>query len=128
MSVNELPSVPLAAVVDSAPLWVVADMIEAGQYAAVLVLRGEDAVRGLVMAGTVKRLAARLPEAPVRMVPMAPVLEVASATPVAIARLRLDSGACEALVFTSPDGRGWRAVWREHLSVDAPQPAIAALS
>ena len=63
-------------VVESAPLWVVADMVQAGRYEVVLVLSENQSVLGLVRSDAVLRLSPRLPEAPVRMLPLQRALVV----------------------------------------------------
>ncbi|MFZ5442758.1 MAG: hypothetical protein ACOZQL_22300 [Myxococcota bacterium] len=63
-------------VVETAPLWVVADMVKAGQFDAVLVVTEAQELLGMVRADAVLRVAPRLPEAPVRLLPLQKVARI----------------------------------------------------
>lgn len=63
-------------VVDSAPLWVVADMVKAGSFEVVLVVTEDQHLLGMLRADAILRLAPRLPEAPVRLLPLQKVAQI----------------------------------------------------
>lgn len=119
-----------AVVVESAPLWVVADMVQAGHFEVVLVLSEDQNVLGLVRRDAVLRLAPRLPEAPVRMLPMQRVLEVDPNTSLAEARGVLADDAVDALLIEKSVLQGWSVLLRENvLGGDEPvfeAPAMTA--
>lgn len=119
-------STTAAVVVESAPLWVVADMVQAGQYEVVLVLSEDQTVMGLLRADAVLRLSPRLPEAPVRMLPLQRVIEVKEAVTVNEARGLLDLDASiDALLIEKPMLQGWLVLTRDSMMA-AEQPALVA--
>lgn len=63
-------------VVESAPLWVVADMVKAGGFDVVLVVSEDQQLLGMLRSDAVLRLAPRLPEAPVRLLPLQKVAQI----------------------------------------------------
>lgn len=120
-----------AVVVESAPLWVVADMLQAGRFEVVLVLNDDQSVLGLVRRDAVMRLAPRLPEAPVRMLPMQRVVEVAESTSLVEAREVLSDETIDALLIEKPMLQGWSVLLRAAVLGEeslAPEPAFEALS
>jgi len=107
-------STSAAVVVESAPLWVVSDMVQAGRYDVVLVLNEDQAVLGLLRSDAVLRLSPRLPEAPVRMLPLQRVLEVKEEVTLEDARSLLrDDENLDALLIEKPMLQGWVVVMRE---------------
>lgn len=107
-------STSAAVVVESAPLWVVSDMVQAGHYDVVLVLNEDQAVLGLLRSDAVLRLSPRLPEAPVRMLPLQRVLEVKEEVSLEDARTLLrDDENLDALLIEKPMLQGWVVVMRE---------------
>ncbi len=119
-------STSAAVVVESAPLWVVADMVQAGRYEVVLVLNEDQTVMGLLRADAVLRLSPRLPEAPVRMLPLQRVIEVKEAVTVNEARGLLDLDASiDALLIEKPMLQGWLVLTRDSMMA-AEQPALVA--
>lgn len=111
-----------AVVVESAPLWVVADMLQAGQYEVVLVLSEDQTVMGLLRSDAVLRLSPRLPEAPVRLLPLQRVIEVSKEVTLAEARdlLSLDES-LDALLIEKPMLQGWMVMLRDAvMAADAP--------
>jgi hypothetical protein len=93
---------------------VVADMVQAGRYDVVLVLNEDQTVLGLVRTDAVLRLAPRLPEAPVRMLPLQRVLEVKHSTTLSEAQALLD-GEVDALLVQRPGLEGWTVLVRGDL-------------
>lgn len=110
LNVNEASA---AVVVESSPLWVVADMLNAGRFEVVLVLRDDQSVLGLVRSDAVLRLAPRLPEAPVRMLPLQRVVEVPRDATMEHARGVLEDGSVDALLIEKSVLEGWRVVLRD---------------
>ena len=106
-------SATAAVVVESAPLWVVADMVQAGRYAVVLVLSESQSVLGLLRSDAVLRLSPRLPEAPVRMLPLQRVLVVDPSISVPDARLLLQDESLDALLIEKPLLQGWTVMLRD---------------
>ena len=117
-------STSAAVVVESAPLWVVADMVQAGQYDVVLVLNEDQAVLGLLRSDAVLRLSPRLPEAPVRMLPLQRVLEVKDTVTMDEARLLLEDETLDALLIEKPMLQGWIVLLRDNLMAE-PQRSVA---
>lgn len=113
-----------AVVVESAPLWVVSDMVQAGRFEVVLVLNEDQTVLGLVRRDAVLRLAPRLPEAPVRMLPMQRVLEVPESTPIADARVLLADESVDALLIEKSVLQGWSVLLRESVLGEEAEPAV----
>ena len=115
-----------AVVVESAPLWVVADMLQAGQYEVVLVLSEDQTVMGVLRSDAVLRLSPRLPEAPVRMLPLQRVIEVNKDVTLAEARdlLSLDES-LDALLIEKPMLQGWVVMLRDAVMA-ADSPALVA--
>ncbi len=115
-----------AVVVESAPLWVVADMLQAGQYEVVLVLSEAQAVMGVLRSDAVLRLSPRLPEAPVRMLPLQRVVEVSKEVTLAEARdlLSLDES-LDALLIEKPMLQGWMVMLRDAVMA-ADSPSLVA--
>jgi hypothetical protein len=103
----------VAVVVESAPLWVVADMVQAGRYEVVLVLSESQSVLGLVRGDAVLRLSPRLPEAPVRMLPLQRVLVVDPSISAPDARLLLQDESVDALLIEKPLLQGWTVLLRD---------------
>ena len=115
MTFPERAAASAAVVVDTAPLRVVADMVRAGSFEVVLVLDASQAVLGLLRADAVLRLASRLPEAPVRLLPLQKVVTVRqNITPAEASRLLRDE-AVNALLVEKPLLRGWSVMTREGL-------------
>lgn len=120
------PSTSAAVVVDSAPLWVVADMVQAGRYDVVLVLNEDQTVLGLVRSDAVLRLAPRLPEAPVRMLPLQKVIEVKESISLERAQTLLsDEGGCDALLIEKPALQGWTVLLRDDVMAAEPEALSA---
>ena len=114
-------SASAAVVVESAPLWVVADMVQAGQYEVVLVLNEDHAVLGLLRSDAVLRLSPRLPEAPVRMLPLQRVVEVKASVSLREARQILQDGTVDALLIEKPMLQGWIVMLRDSVLSEAEQ-------
>ena len=106
-------SASAAVVVESAPLWVVADMVQAGQYEVVLVLNEDQAVLGMLRCDAVLRLSPRLPEAPVRMLPLQRVVEVKASLSLWEARQILKDHTVDALLIEKPMLQGWIVMLRD---------------
>ena len=106
-------SASAAVVVESAPLWVVADMVQAGQYEVVLVLNEDQTVLGLLRSDAVLRLSPRLPEAPVRMLPLQRVMEVKDSMTLEEARALLEDHTLDALLIETPLLQGWIVLLRD---------------
>jgi len=105
---------PAAVVVESAPLWVVSDMVQNGHYDVVIVMSEDDEVLGLLRRDAVLRLAPRLPEAPVRMLPLQRALEIEEATTLSQARALFDlDEEVQALLIEKPMMQGWTVLLRE---------------
>jgi hypothetical protein len=120
------PSTSAAVVVDSAPLWVVADMVQAGRYDVVLVLNEDQTVLGLVRSDAVLRLAPRLPEAPVRMLPLQKVIEVKESISLERAQTLLsDEGGYDALLIEKPALQGWTVLLRDDVMAAEPEALSA---
>ena len=119
-------STSAAVVVESAPLWVVADMVQAGRYEVVLVLNEDQVVMGLVRSDAVLRLSPRLPEAPVRMLPLQRVIEVREEVTLGEARdvLQLDE-TIDALLIEKPMLQGWVVILRDAVMA-SESPALVA--
>lgn len=111
-------STSAAVVVESAPLWVVADMMQAGHYDVVLVLNDAQAVLGLLRRDAVLRLSPRLPEAPVRMLPLQRVMEVHANVTRDEARLLLEDESLDALLIEKPMLQGWIVLLRDNVLAD----------
>ncbi len=114
-------SASAAVVVDSAPLWVVADMVRAGQYEVVLVLNEDQAVLGMLRSDAVLRLSPRLPEAPVRMLPLQRVVEVKASLSLGEARQILNDHTVDALLIEKPLLQGWIVMLRDSVLSEAEQ-------
>ncbi len=107
-------STSAAVVVESAPLWVVSDMVQAGRYDVVLVLNEDQGVLGLLRSDAILRLSPRLPEAPVRMLPLQRVMEVKEEVTLEDARALLrEDDAVDALLIEKPLLQGWVVVLRD---------------
>lgn len=120
------PSTSAAVVVESAPLWVVADMVQAGRYDVVLVLDEAQSVMGLVRSDAVLRLSPRLPEAPVRMLPLQRVVEVKDTVTLDEARLLLEDDGVDALLIEKPMLQGWIVLLRDAVMADSePHLSVA---
>lgn len=119
-------STSAAVVVDSAPLWVVADMVQAGRYDVVLVLNEDQRVLGLLRSDAVLRLSPRLPQAPVRMLPLQRVMEVKDTVTLTEARLLLEDDGLDALLIEKPLLQGWIVLLRDTVLADSePQLSVA---
>ena len=114
-------SASAAVVVESAPLWVVADMVQAGQYEVVLVLKEDQSVLGLLRSDAVLRLSPRLPEAPVRMLPLQRVVEVKASVSLREARQILQDDTIDALLIEKPLLQGWTVMLRDTVLSEAEQ-------
>lgn len=108
-----------AVVVESAPLWVVADMVQAGHYQVVLVLNEDQTVMGLLRSEAVLRLSPRLPEAPVRMLPLQRVVEVKDTVTLSEARQLLVESDIEGLLVEKPLLQGWVVMLRDAVLAQA---------
>lgn len=119
-------STSAAVVVESAPLWVVADMVQAGRYDVVLVLAEDQTVLGLVRSDAVLRLSPRLPEAPVRMLPLQRVVEVHESISLIEAREILTTQDVDALLIEKPMLQGWIVLLRDSVLTEMqPQLSVA---
>lgn len=119
-------STSAAVVVESAPLWVVADMVQAGRYDVVLVLAEDQTVLGLVRSDAVLRLSPRLPEAPVRMLPLQRVVEVHESISLTEAREILTTQDVDALLIEKPMLQGWIVLLRDSVLTETqPQLSVA---
>jgi hypothetical protein len=107
-------STSAAVVVENAPLWVVADMVQAGQYDVVLVLTEDQRALGLVRCDAILRLAPRLPQAPIRMLPLQKILEVPASVTLGEAQ-KLLKGDVEALLVQKPGLQGWTVLTHDDL-------------
>lgn len=116
MELHELPNQSAAVVVESAPLWVVWDMVTAGRYDLVVVVQENGALRGVVPKDAVERLAARVPEAPIKMVPMQRALVVSAVTPLPDALALLGRDDVGALLLERPGSREFTALTRNELA------------
>jgi hypothetical protein len=114
-------SASAAVVVESAPLWVVADMVQAGRYEVVLVLNENQNVLGLLRSDAVLRLSPRLPEAPVRMLPLQRVMEVKDSMTREEARALLLEEGLDALLIEKPMLQGWIVLLRDAVLGDDAQ-------
>ncbi len=119
------PSTSAAVVVESAPLWVVADMVQAGHYEVVLVVTEEQVVLGLLRRDAVLRLAPRLPQAPVRMLPLQKVVEVSADIALDQALLLMGDESLEALVVEKPLLQGWTVLLRDNLLAETERALSA---
>ncbi len=130
MQLAQLANLSAAVVVESAPLWVVWDMVNAGNYDLVVVVRGNGAVCGVVRRGVIERLAPRLPEAPVKMVPMRRALTVASTTALRDALTLLGDDDVEALLLERPDSQTFSVLLRDELerALEHEHEPVAAAS
>jgi hypothetical protein len=119
-------SASTAVVVESAPLWVVADMVQAGHYEVVLVLNEDQAVLGLLRSDAVLRLSPRLPEAPVRMLPLRRVMEVKASISIPEAQALLRDETVDALLIEKPMLQGWMVMLRDSvLGAQGPEELLA---
>ncbi len=114
-------SASAAVVVESAPLWVVADMVQAGQYEVVLVLNEDQEVLGMLRSDAVLRLSPRLPEAPVRMLPLQRVMEVRAGLTLREAQHLLRDETLDALLIEKPMLQGWIVMLRDTVLSGADQ-------
>lgn len=124
MELHELPRQSAAVVVESAPLWVVWDMVTAGRYDLVVVVQENGVVRGVVPRDAVERLATRVPEAPVKMVPMQRALVVSAMTPLPDALALLGRDDIGALLLERPGSREFTALTLNEL----PEPEQHAIA
>ncbi len=120
------PSASAAVVVESAPLWVVADMVRAGNYDVVIVLADDQSVRGMVRSDAVLRLSPRLPEAPVRLLPLQSVVEVPATITLADAQALLSSGRFDALLVEKLGQEGWTVLLRDDVLLGGAPQALSA--
>lgn len=126
MELPDLPNHSSTTVVDSAPLWVVCDMLNAGGYELAVVVNAAGAVRGVVPRDVVERLSARVPEAPMKMVPMRRALVISSETSMRDAVALLSNDDVEALLLERSGARGFTALVRDDLpAASEPERAIA---
>lgn len=108
------PTQSFAAVVtETAPLRAVAAMMEAGQYEAVVVLTEQKEVLGVVLRDAVLRLSPRLPEAPVRMLPLSKTAAVAPGMPIELAESMMEDGQFDAVVLDHTNDQRWSVLLRQ---------------
>lgn len=88
-------------------------MVQAGQYEVVLVLNEDHAVLGLLRTDAILRLSPRLPEAPVRMLPLQRVMEVKDSMTLEEARTLLEDHTLDALLIEKPLLQGWTVLLRD---------------
>lgn len=88
-------------------------MVQAGQYDVVLVLNEDQSVLGLVRSDAVLRLSPRLPQAPVRMLPLQRVVEVGAHVTPHEARALLADESIDALLIEKPMLQGWIVLMRD---------------
>lgn len=127
MELPDLPNHSATTVVDSAPLWVVCDMLRAGGYELAVVVNDVGAVRGVVPRDAVERLSARVPEAPMKMVPMRRALVISSETTMRDAISLLSNDDVEALLLERSGARGFTALVRDDLPATEPEPRAIAV-
>jgi hypothetical protein len=112
--VRDIPEAVSAMVAETTPLRVVANMVRGGALDVVLMRETEGRLRGVVRGDSVLRLAARIPEAPVGLLPIQCVIEVTPFTPL-LEALRLVSNE-DIAGLALPNGTSWRVVLREGLA------------
>lgn len=112
---RDVPVVASAVVNETTPLRVVADMVRGGGLEVVLMedLEG-GGLRGVVPGDSVLRMAARIPEAPLRLMPTQYVMEVPPLLTLLDA-LELVS-APDVAALALPAEHGWTVVLREGLT------------
>ena len=104
----------LAAVVaETAPLGAVAAMVKAGEYDAVIVLGAEDhEVLGVLFRDAILRLSPRLPEAPVRLLPLQKAGAVSPDLSVQEAESLLNRGEIDVVLMEQRSERSWSVLLR----------------
>jgi hypothetical protein len=107
------PTQSFAAVVnETAPLRAVAAMMEAGDYEAVIVLTESNEMLGVLLRDAVMRLSPRLPEAPVRMLPLQKAASVAPGMPIELAETMISEGGYEAVILDRQNEQSWSVLLR----------------
>lgn len=101
-----------AVVNETAPLRAVAAMMEAGQYDAVIVLTEQKEMLGVLLRDAVLRLSPRLPEAPVRLLPLSKAGSVAPGMPIELAESMIEDGEFEAIVLERQSEQSWSVLLR----------------
>lgn len=96
-------------------------MVQAGRYEVVLVLNEDQAVLGMLRSDAVLRLSPRLPEAPVRMLPLQRVIEVKASLTLSEARQILQDETVDALLIEKPMLQGWIVMLRDTVLSGADQ-------
>ncbi|MFT3709785.1 MAG: hypothetical protein QM817_19320 [Archangium sp.] len=99
-------------VTETAPLRAVAAMMEAGEYQAVIVITEEKEMLGVLLRDAVMRLSPRLPEAPVRMLPLQKAATVAPGMPIELAESMIEDGEFEAVVLDRQSDQSWSVLLR----------------
>lgn len=99
-------------VTETAPLRVVAAMMEAGDYHAVLVRAEDGETLGVLLRDAVLRLAPRLPEAPVRLLPLQKLSALGPQLSVTDAEALLDDGEVMAVLVEQQNEQSWSVLLR----------------
>ena len=115
LTIAEPTQTSAAVVVDTAPLKAVAEMVRAGDYTVVLVVDAKQNVLGLVRSDAVLRLAVRLADAPVRLLPLQKVITVKAGITAFEAKVLLQDEDVNALLIEKPLMRGWTVLTREEV-------------
>jgi hypothetical protein len=112
---RDVPGAPCAVVNETTPLRVVADMVRGGGLEVVLMedLEG-GGLRGVVPGDSVLRMAARIPDAPLRLLPTQYVMEVPPLLTLLDALELISKPDVAALA--QPGENGWNVVLREGLT------------
>ncbi len=101
-------------VTETTPLRVVANMVRGGALDVVMMCETEGRLRGVVRGDSVLRLATRIPEAPVGLLPIQSVIEVTPFTPLLDALRMMSNEAIAGLAL--PNGASWSVVLRDGLA------------
>lgn len=100
------------AVSDSTPLWVLYDILKHGRHHLALVLTDTGRVLGLLRREVVLRFADRLPEVPVRLLPVEKVYRLAPGAEEA--ELERALGDEQIVAFAEQHAREWKITLREN--------------
>lgn len=111
------------AVSDSTPLWVLDDILEHGRHQLALVLTDTGQVLGLLRREVVIRFAARLPEVPVRLLPVEKVYRFSPTAEEAELKRALSDE--QIVAFAEQHAREWKITLREKLEGVSPPNAVA---
>lgn len=106
------------AVSDSTPLWVLDDMLKHGRHQLALVLTDTGRVLGLLRREVVLRFAERLPEVPVRLLPVEKVYRFSPAAEEAELQRALSDE--EIVAFAEQHAREWKITLRENVEGARP--------